>query len=272
VTPKAIFEPGKPRVIAALHLPAFPAFHQEDARSMDEIFDYSKRNINAAVEAGVEAVCLQDLGETPHANTPQPHTVAGMAAVGARLRQEFPGLLLGVCLMAHGPRESLAIAQAIGAQFVRLKVYVGAMVKAEGILQGCAYEAIHYRMEIVAEDIAILADVYDRTGEPLGRMPIEEEASQAATFGRANGLVLTGRSTDESIEMLTQVRSANLGVPLLIGGGAAVDNLERVLPLVDGIVVSTAFKAVGGWTRQSFSEDWDPHRIRAFMKAVGRLE
>jgi hypothetical protein len=146
------------------------------------------------------------------------------------------------------------------------------MVKAEGILQGCAYEAIHYRMEIGAEDIAILADVYDRTGEPLGRMPIVEEARQAATFGRANGLVLTGRSTDESLGMLTQVRSANLGVPLLIGGGAAVDNLDRVLPLVDGIVVSTAFKAVGGWTRQSFSEDWDPHRMQVFMKAVGRLE
>jgi len=32
-----------------------------------------------------------------------------------------------------------------GAQFVRLKVYVGAMVKAEGILEGLAYAAIQYR-------------------------------------------------------------------------------------------------------------------------------
>jgi hypothetical protein len=68
------------------------------------------------------------------------------------------------------------------------------MVKAEGILQGCAYEAIQYRAQIGAQDVAILADVYDRTGEPLGRMPLVEEARQAATFGRADGLILTGRS------------------------------------------------------------------------------
>jgi predicted TIM-barrel enzyme len=193
-----------------------------------------------------------------------------MSAVGALLRQEFPQLKLGVCLIAHGAREPLAVAQAIGASFVRLKVYVGAMVKAEGILQGCAYEAIQYRAQIDAEDIAILADVYDRTGEPLGRLPLEEEARQAAVFGRADGLVLTGFSMDESLQMLKDVRAAKLGLPLLIGGGATPASLPQITPLVDGIIVSSAFKAVGGFTRQTLGEDWDPARIHAFMEAVRR--
>lgn len=266
-----LFLPDQVRVIGALHLPAFPASRQADAQPLPAILEHALRNISRAWDAGVRAVYLQDLGETPHPVTPQPHTVAGMSALGALVRKEFPDLLLGFCLMSHAPRESLAIAQAVGAQFVRLKVYVGAMVKAEGILQGCAYEAIQYRSQIGAEDIAILADVYDRTGEPLGRQPLIEEARQAATFGRADGLVLTGKSLAESLDMISQVKDARLGIPSLIGGGATPENLPEVLPLVDGIIISTAFKAVGGWTRQTLAEEWDAARIRVFMDAMNGM-
>ena len=201
----------------------------------------------------------------------QPHTIAGVTAVGVALRREFPDLQLGVCLMSHGAREPLAIAQAIRAQFVRLKVYVGAMVKAEGVLQGCAYEAVQYRAHIRAEEIAILADVYDRTGEPLGRLPLAEEARQAATFGRADGLVLTGRSLDESVSMLNEVRATRLGAPLLLGGGATAENIGRVHDLADGVIVSTAFKAAGGWSKESLAADWDEGRIVEFMRAVAEV-
>ncbi len=258
----------RPIVIAALHLPPFPASAHPDAKSVSVIAEYALRNVARAVHAGVRAVYLQDLGDYPVAPTVQPHTVAGMAVVGSAVHREFPDLALGMCLMSHGGREPLAIAQAIGAQFVRLKVYVGAMVKAEGILQGCAHEAIQYRAQIGAQDIAILADVYDRTGAPLGRMPLVDEARQAATFGRADGLILTGRSFAESIEMLSEVRAAQLGVPLLLGGGATAENVAQALVHADGVIVGTAFKTVGGWTRESLAADWDEARIAKFMEAV----
>ncbi|MBM4424697.1 MAG: hypothetical protein FJ030_15145 [Chloroflexi bacterium] len=264
-----LFFSRKLTVIAALHLPPFRASANPAAQSINAITDYALRNTERALKAGVPALYVQDLGDYPVAPRVEPHTVAGVTAVGAALRREFPDLIMGVCLMSHGAREPLAIAQAIGAQFVRLKVYVGAMVKAEGVLQGCAYEAVQYRARIGAEGIAILADVYDRTGEPLGRLPLAEEARQAATFGRADGLVLTGRSLDESALMLAEVRAEKLGVPLLLGGGATAENLDRVRDLVDGVIVSTAFKSAGGWSRESLSADWDPSRIEEFMRAVG---
>jgi uncharacterized protein len=263
-----LFNKGMPQVIAALHLPPFVGSRHPDARPSAEILEYALRNISRAVEAGVRAVYLQDLGDTPHAIDVQPYTIAGMSALGGLLRKEFPDLLLGICLMPHGAREPLAVAQAIGADFVRLKVYVGAMVKAEGILQGCAFQAVQYRTQINAEEIAILADVYDRTGEPLGRMPLVDEARQAATFGRADGLILTGKSVPESLDMLREVQSAKLGAPLLVGGGVTPQNVSEFAALVDGIIVSSAFKAVGGWSRQSLGEDWDSGRIQSFMQAL----
>lgn len=262
------FSANLPRVIAALHLPPHPASRHPMARSVSQMVDFALRNAERAVEAGIPALYIQDVADTPVAPQVQPHTIATLAVVGAAVRRAFPDLILGVCLMSHGAREPLAIAQAIGAQFVRLKVYVGAMVKAEGILQGCAYEAIQYRAQLGANEIAILADVYDRTGEPLGRLPLVEEARQAAVFGRADGLVLTGLSFNESLEMLGQVRAANLGVPLFLGGGANATNVSQALQVADGVIVSSAFKSRQGWTREALLDEWEPERIQAFMEAV----
>jgi uncharacterized protein len=261
----------RPLIVAALHLAPLPGSQHPNAQNMQTAIDLALRNTAKAVRAGVPAVYIQDVADEPIARTIQPYTIASLAVIGAALRREFPELALGVCMMSHGAREPLAAAQAMGAQFVRLKVYVGVMVKAEGLLEGLAHDAIHYRAQIGAQDIAILADVYDRTGQPLGRMPLVDEARQAAVFGRADGLVLTGASLEESLEMLGQVRQANLGVPLLIGGGATAENIGRVLAVADGAIVSSTFKAESGWTRQSLLAEWDESRMRAFMQAVNTV-
>jgi len=266
----ALFTPGRPAVIAALHLPPLPASHHPAAQPVGVVTDMALRNAEKAVKAGIPALYIQDLGDFPLAPHVQPHTVAILSVVGAAIRREFPDLALGVCLMSHAAREPLAIAQAIGGQFVRLKVYVGAMVKAEGLLEGCAYEAVQYRAQIGAEDVQILADVYHRTGEPLGRLPIAEEARQAAVFGRADGLVLTGLSFTESMQMLTDVRAAKRAVQRMLGGGATADNISQVLKAADGVVVSSAFKSTSGWTREALLAEWDAGRVNAFMQAVRR--
>ena len=258
----------KPLIIAALHLPPFPGSHHPEQKGISEIVDYALRNTESAVQAGIQALYLQDLGDHPWSRSVQPRTIAMMSVVGSHIRQAFPDLMLGICLMSHGARESISIAQAIRAQFVRLKVYVGAMVKAEGILEGCAYEAINYRAESGAEEIAILADVYDRTGRPLGEMPLTEAARAAAVFGRADGLILTGGNFTESLNMLEEVKKADLGVPLFIGGGAKSENILQALTYCDGAIVSTAFKPIGGWKRSSLAVDWDVERIKVFMQEV----
>ncbi len=267
---KALFPVKKPTIIAALHLPPSPASNQPTSLPMDQIVEFTLKNTEKAVKAGVQALYIQDLTDLPIAPSIQPHTVAYLSVVGAAIRREFPELLLGVCMMAHGGREPLAVAQAIGAQFVRIKVYTGVMVKAEGILQGCAYDAITYRKMINAEDIAILADVYDRTGQPVGEMPLVEAARWASVYCKADGLILTGLSFSESMEMLQEVQKAKLEVPLFLGGGANAENVKQALQYCDGIVVSSSFKPVGGWTNESILAEWDYERIVQFMQAVNR--
>ena len=257
-----------PKVIAALHLPPLPGSSHPDRKSMVEIRDFALRNSEMAVQAGIQALFIQDLGDHPVARPIPPHVIAGVSAVGIWIHDQFPELQLGVSLLGHGAKEPLAIAQAIGACFVRLKVYVGAMVKAEGILEGCAAEAIHYRHQIDAEEISILADVYDRTGEPLGRLPLVEEVRQAAIFGRADGVILTGRSFDETLQMVEDVHKSDIRTKILIGGGVNVGNVSKALRIADSVIVSSAFKKVGGFTPESMLMDWDLEKMKGFMRKV----
>ncbi len=261
-----------PGVIGAFHLPPLMGSQHPSAQPVSVAVDHALRNIERAVKAGVPAIYLQDLGDAPIATSIQPHAAAALAVVGAAVRREFPDLALGICMMSHGCKEPLAIAQAIGAQFVRLKVYVGAMVKAEGVLEGLAYEAIQYRAHLHADEIQILADVYDRTGKPLGRLPLEEEARWAAVHCRADGLILTGSSFSESMDMLAQVKNADLGVPVLLGGGANAENIKQALCAADGVIVSSTFKALSGWTRESMLAEWEFERIQTFMDEARKPE
>jgi hypothetical protein len=255
------------RIIAALHLPPLPAASQPNAGSISSAIESALRNAAVAIANGVDALYIQDLGDAPVAPRPAVHTIARLTAVGCALRRSFPSVPLGVCLMAHGAEGPLAVAQAMDADFVRLKVYVGAMVKAEGLLQGCAWEAIQYRAAIRAENVCLLADVHDRTGTPLAPLPLTETVCQAVTFGRADGIILTGLDYAETSQMVDQVRASRCDVPLLIGGGVTVENVAAALQKADGVIVSTALKRVAAWTADGLLSDWDPDQIRAFVVA-----
>jgi len=256
------------RVMAALHLPPMHCLANPRGWPLAEIVRYALRNARIAFAGGVDALYIQDLGDYPVAPETQPHTIARMTAVGTALRERHPDAALGICLMSHGAEGPLAVAEAIDGDFVRLKVYVGAMVKAEGILQGCSHEAVQYRAAIRGEHIAILADIYDRTGMPVAPSPVAEAARQAVTFGRADGLVLTGRSLDESTALVNQVRQAGVSAPLLIGGGVGAETVAQALDVADAVIVSTALKRDGSWTQAALASDWDTAKIETLVAAA----
>lgn len=258
------------RLVAALHLPSMQHMAHPHGLPLTEVIAFALRNAGMALDGGVDALYIQDLGDYPAAPEVQPHTLTRMTAVGRALRERYPEAPLGVCLMAHGAQGPLAVAEAMEGDFVRLKVYVGAMAKAEGILEGCAYEAVQYRSAIRGEGIALLADIYDRTGTALGPLPVNNAAQQAVTFGRADGLVLTGQSLVESLEMVSQVREASIGVPLLIGGGVGPETMAEALQVADAVIVSSALKQTPGWHAAALSSDWDRGKVRALVTEASK--
>jgi membrane complex biogenesis BtpA family protein len=195
-------------------------------------------------DAGFDAVMIQNLGDLPVAVTAGPETVAWLAALGRALRDRLE-LPIGVSVLKNDGCAALAVAQAIEAQFVRVKVWVGAMVGAEGIVEGAAREVLRYRSMIGAQAISIWADVHDRTGTPLASLPVDETAREAVGFGRADALVITGGSEAETLEWLERVKAAVGAVPVLAGGGVRQGNLHAVMARADGAIVATSVKVRG---------------------------
>ncbi len=255
---------NKPLIISALHLPDLGA--PREPISMAWLEDYVLQNMAVFLQGGLSAVFLQD--ETPNAGPARPETIAIMASLGRLVRREYPALQLGIILQAHDPIAPLAVAYASGASFVRIKVFVGAMLKAEGIKEGCGIAARDYRHSLNADDITLLADVHDRTGFPILDVPIDVAAGWAVHSG-ADGLILTGRSYPESLQLLQKVRQSGVTKPLLMGGSATAEKVPEILQYADGIIVSNALK------RQNLSPkdivQWDVDLISRFMEAAAAL-
>ena len=250
----------KPLVIAALHL---PYTRQGVLPSMAYLEDYVLQNTGVFVAGGIPAVILQD--ETLNAGMARPETLTTTAALGKLIRHEYPTLQLGIIIEAHDPVAPIAVAYAAGAGFVRIKVFVGSMLKSSGIKEGCGIAALDYRHSIGQDQIKIMADIHDRTGQPLLDIPIERASSWAASTG-ADALILTGSTYSESIQYLDRVRAAGIKRPLIMGGSADAGNVKDILAHADGVIVSSSLK------RKNPSPDdivlWERDAILRFMDSA----
>ncbi|MEM4234531.1 MAG: BtpA/SgcQ family protein [Candidatus Methanomethylicaceae archaeon] len=248
----------KPLIITALHLPPFDRGKPLDSFWLEEYF---LKNLEVFVKGGVRAILVQD--QTVCSGSAYPETIATMASLVRLGRREFPDIIFGIILEAHDGVAPLAVAAACGASFVRIKVFIGAMLKSSGILHGCGIEAASYRRLIGRGDIAILADVFDRTGVPLGSVPLEQAAQWALHLG-ADGLILTGSTFQESIGMLQKIRQSQSSARLILGGGVDINNVSQVFSIADGFIVSSSLK------KNPCDEDdlikWDIAKVKALVE------
>lgn len=251
---------GAPLIVGALHLPDLSVAR---ATSMSYLEDYVLANARVFAEAGVPALMLQD--QTRQAGNADAVTTAVTAVLGRLIRKEFAAMELGIIVQAHDAQSPLAIAHAAGASFVRLKVFVGAAMTMEGPKNGLALAARSYRHDIRRDDIAILADVFDRTSVPMIDVPPEEAAQAAVKLG-ADGLILTGASFAESLDRVRKAKASGIRRPILIGGSVSEGNLIEALDVADGVVVSTSLMRDGASEGELLR--WDADKARRFMDKV----
>jgi membrane complex biogenesis BtpA family protein len=240
-----LFEIRRGTLVGMVHFPALPGSALHDGTPQDEIARRLCADAAALAEAGFDAIMIQNTGDGPGGKDADPATVAQMAVLGDAIRRTVD-IPVGVNVLKNGVETAFAIAVAIGAAFVRIKVYVGAVVGSEGIVEGGARIALEARRRLGLHDVAILADVLDRTSLPLGDPSLVEVADWAIRHGHADALVVTGREVGETKHMLRDLRGVAVETPLLVGGGARPDNVADLLQLADGVIVGAAVKAEPG--------------------------
>lgn len=223
-------------IIGMIHLPALPGA-PKNAHTMAELVEYAISEANKLEGSGVDGVIVENVGDAPFfRERPPPITVAAMATLVGEVRR-VTAMEVGVNLLRNGCEEALAVAHAAGATFIRCNVVIGAYVTDQGIIQGCAAELARLRASL-DPDVRILADVHVKHARPLFDVPIEDAAKDLAERGGADAVIVSGsRSPDPpSLETLRRVSDA-VELPVLVGSGIALDNVEDMFEHSDGVVL-----------------------------------
>lgn len=239
---------GRPLLLGSIHMPPFLYGTQQE---LPKIESWLLRNVEAYAEGGFDSVMLQD--NTPHCDGLDGKALAYISALSYSVTRTFPEFPIGLIIESNSARDALTIAAATYAQYIRCKVFVGAMQKPAGLVEGSAHEAFHYR-RLVDRDVSVCADILDRMGAPLSERDYRLTVSQAKKYG-ADAVLLTGACFEETCRVLDDIGLAFPAIPRLAGGGVNLSNLLEAAKHCDGMVVSTCL------TKDGCKNEWDRKKI-----------
>ncbi len=246
-------------VVGMLHGPALPGAPAYGG-NLSAVREAVLRDAEAWTAGGAHGLMLENYHDAPFfAGRVPPATVAHLTALAAAVRRRFD-LPLGINVLRNDGCSALAVAQAAGAQFIRVNILCGARLTDQGVIAGIAAQLMRDRARLGAEHVKVLADVNVKHSAPLAAMPLEQETADLIERGRADGLIVsgsgTGRPTD--LDELRQVQQAAGAVPVFIGSGVTAESIAELAPHADGFVVGSSVKTAGRV---------DADKVRALIQA-----
>ncbi len=250
-----------------VHVRALPGTPHHNLK-MSEIIDQAIEESLMLQAEGVDAILLENMHDRPYLkNSAPPEIIAGMTAVAKSVKKSVC-IPVGIQVLAAANKEALAIALISELSFVRAEGFVYGHLADEGYIDGCAGPLMRYRRSIGAEHIAIYTDIKKKHASHAVTSDIDiGQSAVTAQFFLSDGVVLTGGHTGDAVNLddLTKVRAAT-DLPIIIGSGANIDNIEVHFPWVDAFIVGSHFKSKGLW-----SECIDPNRVKRFMQKIEEM-
>jgi uncharacterized protein len=206
------------------------------------------RDAEALVKGGVHGLMLENFGDVPFYPGRVPaHVISHMTVLAGEVRRRFT-LPIGVNVLRNDGQSALAIANAIGAEIIRVNVLCGARVTDQGLIQGIAHDLLRERAAMGAtKRVRILADVDVKHSAPLAQRPLKDEVEDTIERGLADGIVVSGAGTGKTTEV-NKVRGAKAAAPqtpVFIGSGITSESVRDYLECADGFIVGSAFKKDG---------------------------
>lgn len=234
---------------------------------MDPILLRAEQEAAALSTGGVNGIIIENFFDAPFTKSRVDTATACALTLAAKRVMSICDLPVGINVLRNDGMTALAVAATIGARFIRVNVFTGAMLTDQGIIEGQAHELLRYRKELsAAKDIKILADVMVKHADPLTvNSDIGQLAKDTVYRGLADGVIVSGIATGSGpdIEDVSAVREAVPGTPLLIGSGATRENIGKLLAIADGAIVASTLK------RQGVLENpVDVERVRSLLSAV----
>lgn len=230
------------RLVGMLHLPPLPGIPNHRGTPLSKIIDQAVADAATLAGAGFTHLLLQNASDVPAQTTVAPSTIAIMTRIAAEVAAVTP-LPLGINVAHNDGPGALAIAYAVGATFIRVKLLTGAAVGPDGVMQGCGLATAELRARLDA-DVAVWADVNEATSLPLAARADDVWAAvEAVKFGGADVLVVTKDSgVVDALATIAEIRAALPGVPVVVGGRVTPSTIAATRAGADGAIIGSALK------------------------------
>ncbi len=260
-----MFPSPKP-VIAMIHAGALPGTPASRA-TLRELEEQAVAECVVYREAGVHGIVLENMHDVPYLRGGVGPEITAAMTVLARAVKEVSRLPCGIQILAGANHEAVAVAHAVGLDFVRVEGFAFAHVADEGIIESSAASLLRFRRHIGAERVQIWADVKKKHASHALTADVGiGDTAAAAEFMRADAVIVTGSATGEcpGERDVAEVRE-RCRLPLYLGSGLTAENLPQYYASADGFIVGSAFKVGGRW-----HETVDERCVERFMTAYAR--
>ena len=97
-------------------------------------------------------------------------------------------------------------------------------------------------------------------GTPICPKAVDAAAWECVHEAFADGLFMSGKTPEESIQMVEAARKRVPNTPIFLGGGATGDNVRELMKYYDGVSVATWIK------NGDMKNPIDPERARIFLE------
>lgn len=253
---------GSQTIIGMVHCLALPGTIGFDG-DYNKIIDQAVQDAITLEKAGVDAIIVENMGDTPFAAELDKAQIVGLTAAATKVRDAV-SIPMGIDAAFNDFETSLAIAGMCGADFVRVPVFVDTVLFSDGIIYPCARKCMNYRKNMGLEHVKILADVQVKHTHMLNpQITVEMSAKDAASNG-ADGIIVTGSliGAETPIDMLQRVQKV-VKIPVLAGSGVNAKNIHDQLQIADGCIIGSSLKKDGVLTNPI---DYD--LVRAVVEAL----
>jgi membrane complex biogenesis BtpA family protein len=253
-------------VVGMLHLPPLPGAPRYAGAGREGIVADLLRDAEALTAGGVHGLMIENFGDVPFYPGRVPaYVVAHVTVLAAEVKRRFPRVPLGINVLRNDGLTALAVAHAVGAEYIRVNVLCGTRAADQGILQGIAHDLLRERAMLRAVDVRIFADVDVKHSAPIAARPIADEVDDTIERGLANAVIVSGAGTGKQTDLskVRAVKQAAKGTPVFIGSGINAETIREYAAVADGFIVGTAIKRDGVPTNPV-----DGERVKRLMEQL----
>ena len=240
---REVFSIGSETVIGMVHCLPLPTTAGFDG-DYQKILDQAVQDAVTLQKAGVDAVIVENMGDTPFSALLNKAQMAALTAATMAVKKAVQ-IPVGVDAAFNDCEANIAIAAITGASFIRVPVFVDTVIFTDGVIYPCAKKCMEYR-KAMGEEIKVFADVQVKHAHMLiSHITVEQSAKEAVDNG-ADGIIVTGTQIGEEtpIDLIKRVKNV-VKVPVFAGSGVKAENIKEQMQIADGAIIGSSLKEGG---------------------------